>query len=312
MKLGELEPDDLEARLNRGGIFLQTGPFVCHLRSPLREIARAVHFGYADFSLAEEEGFADFHVRVAPAGGLRRWFRPQVLFFLDNRLAFVPFPLQAAVPVLEWGLNWCVSVHAHQYLMIHAAVLEREGRALILAGDSGAGKSTLCAALVLHRWRLLSDEITIVRPEDGRLVPLPRPVSLKNESIGVIRRRCPEGQIGPEWSDTVKGTVAHMRPPAESVRRADEMARAAWVIFPRFQPGLEPRSRRFPRGAALMRLADNSFNYSLLGARGFETMAGLVGRCNCYEFRYGDLQAAVERFDTLPLPGTSNGTGSDG
>ena len=67
--------------------------------------------------------------------------------------------------MLEWGLNWCVAGHAHQYLMLHAAALERNGRAVILPGDPGAGKSTLTAALMLSGWRLLSDEITLVDRE---------------------------------------------------------------------------------------------------------------------------------------------------
>jgi len=75
--------------------------------------------------------------------------------------------------------------------MLHAAVLEKNGRAVVLPGDPGAGKSTLTAALMLSGWRLLSDEITLVDRDDGLLVGLARPVSLKNASIDVIQRAFP-------------------------------------------------------------------------------------------------------------------------
>ena len=84
-------------------------------------------------------------------------------------------------------MNWCIAGHAHHYLMLHAAVLEKNGQAVILPGDPGAGKSTLTALLALSGWRLLSDEITLIDRDDGLIVPLARPVSLKNASIDVVR-----------------------------------------------------------------------------------------------------------------------------
>ena len=299
MKLGELGLEQLSERLRRDGVYLRTGPFVSHLRTPYRDVAAAVYACYGDFTLPSADEFVDFHVHLAPPPGFRRWLRPQVLFSVDDVVAFKPHPRRLAAPILEWGLNWCIAAHAHQFLMIHAAVLERNGRGVILAGEAGAGKSTLCAALVLRGWRLLSDEIALIRPQDGQLVPLSRPVSLKNESIGVIRDFAPEAQLGTEWRDTVKGTVAHMRPPAESVRRIHETASPGWVIFPRYQRGIRAEATRQTRGVALVRLADNSFNYSLLRLRGFQTMARLVDGCDCYKFRYSDLDEAVDRFDRL-------------
>lgn len=57
--------------------------------------------------------------------------------------------------LLQWGMNWCIAGHARHYLVLHAAVLERDGGAVVLPGDSGAGKSTLTAALMLAGRRLL-------------------------------------------------------------------------------------------------------------------------------------------------------------
>lgn len=117
--------------------------------------------------------------------------------------------------MLEWGLNWCVSMHAHHYLIIHAAVVEKNGLAAILPAPPGSGKSTLTAGLVLSGWRLLSDELTLIDRRTGLLHALPRPVSLKNQSIDVIRQFNPEAFINRVSHDTSKGSVAHMRPPRQ-------------------------------------------------------------------------------------------------
>ena len=44
---------------------------------------------------------------------------------------------------------------------------------------------------------------------------------------------------------------------------------------------------------------DIHLQVSVLGRQGFEMLAGLNDRCECFEFRYGDLEEALSRFDTL-------------
>ncbi len=204
--------------------------------------------------------------------------------------------------MFEWGLNWCVSSHANSYLIIHAAVIEKNGYAAIMPAPPGSGKSTLCAALINRGWRLLSDELTLVRVIDGKIVPLPRPVSLKNQSIDIIRQYAPGAVFSRKVSDTVKGTVAHMKPPSGSVAQASEIAQPGWIIFPKYQAGANAHLERQPKARAFMRLADNCFNYSLLGLKGFETVANMIDQAMSYDFTYSILDEAVEIFDALAPP----------
>lgn len=305
MNVSSLTPPELGSLLKQAGIFLQTGSFITHLQTSIPSVAEGIGLLYADYPLAEQGGFADFHVSLAPPRDLRRWFKPQVLFLSDGDAPFKPLPLDQAFPMLEWGLNWCVSSHANRYLIIHAAVVEKGGHAAILPAPPGSGKSTLCAALVHRGWRLLSDELTLVRIGDGKIIPLPRPVSLKNQSIDIIRRYEPDAIISRKVSDTIKGTVAHMKPPTDSVTRAAETAQAAWVIFPKYQAGEAARLEVLPQSRAFMRVADNAFNYSLLGTKGFETMANLIDASRCYDFTYSVLDEAIETFDALKPPAPS-------
>lgn len=63
-------------------------------------------------------------------------------------------------------------------LALHAGVVARAGRALVLPGPSGHGKSTLVAALLRAGWDYVSDESLCLRWVDGALVAYPRPLGL--------------------------------------------------------------------------------------------------------------------------------------
>ena len=297
MRLGELGPAALEDHLARG-LQLRTGPFVFRIESRLPDVARNLATLYPEFAL-ETEPFADFHVRIDSPGGLRRLYHPQAQFWVDGYTPFKPLPRDQAFAMLEWGMNWCIASHAHHYLMLHAAVLERHGHALIMPGDPGAGKSTLTAALMLDGWRLLSDEIALIDRDDGLLHGLARPVSLKNASIDVIRAHAAQAVLGEAARDTHKGTVAHLRPTDASLARVGEPAAPRWIVFPRWKAGAEARLTPHAKEAAFLHLASHAFNYSRLGQLGFRRAAGLMDACDCWDFEYGRLEDALARFREL-------------
>ena len=302
MRVGELAEREVAARLERPGLDLDTGPFVVRLETPIESLAEEVRFLYHDFPVVPDDGFVDFHVTIGRPSGLRRWWRRQAVFRFDGAMPFEPLPFRMAVPMLEWSLNWCAATEAHQYVMIHSAVVERNGLTIILPGVTGSGKSTLCAALVHRGWRLLSDEFALIRPRDGRLVPWPRPISLKGRSIDLIRRLAPEFRVGSSVPNTEKGTVAHLQPPTESVRRANDTAAPTWIVFPTYQADTPTCLSPLLRTRAFFRLADCSLNYELLGRRGFETLLQVMESCDAYDLTYGRLEEVLGLLDVLEPP----------
>lgn len=300
--LGELSPTDVRRRLRAGALRIGIGPFTVCLRSGLVPFGDWLRQLYRDYPVCARDGFSDFHIRIDTPNGVRRWWRPQVEFSVDGDIPFKPLPRSQACPFFEWGLNWCVAQRAQQYLIVHAAVVERDGFVLLLPGAPGAGKSTLCAGLVARGWRLFSDELALVRPGEALVDAFPRPVSLKDHSIPVIRAFAPDMVMGPPCHDTAKGTVVHVRPPASAVASADVPARPGWIVFPAFARGVETRLEPRAPEAAFRELLDNAFNYSVQGARGFSTLADLVEGCPPHTLQYGDLDAACEELESLAVP----------
>jgi HprK-related kinase A len=277
---------------------LQVGPFSVAVETPLARVIDNIDLHYHHHSAPGGE-FYDFHLRLDRPHNLRRWIRPQVQFAVDGHEPFTPLPLPQSYALFEWGLNWCLSVHMHRYLLVHSAVVERNGRLLILPGTPGSGKSTLCAALVSRGWRLFSDEIAVIDPESLETLPIPRPINIKNRSIEVIGSYAPDLQIGEVVADTTKGTVAHVTPPLDSVQRQRDTATPAWVIFPKYTPGSATSLTMMKGADALLALAGNAFNYHIHGARGFECLSRIAREASFAQLTYSDLDDVITKLDQM-------------
>ena len=62
---------------------------------------------------------------------------------------------------------------------LHAAALERDGRAVLLVAESGAGKSTTTWGLLHHGFRYASDELAPIDLSNGRIHGFPHALCLK-------------------------------------------------------------------------------------------------------------------------------------
>jgi HprK-related kinase A len=302
--VAELAPADLDRCLRHAGLRLRTGPVVAEIRSPLASLREGLALHYARHMVVPEGGFADFHVGVAPAPGLRGRAGGRVLFDSDGAKPFAPAPAEQGFALLEAGLDWCLWSHCHQYLMVRAAVLARGDRALLLPAPPGAGKSTLCAGLALGGgWRLLSDSLALVVPASGLVLPLARPIGLKNQSIDVVRTLAPTAEFGAEIRDAKAGRIAFASPPAQSVVDSQRPATPAWVVEPRFEVGAATRLRLQSRARGFMALVDNAFNYDVHGRAGFAAFARVIDRCRCLDLTYGSLPEAIDALDRLASSG---------
>lgn len=284
--------------LPRGDIHLRTGPFITRLTTNSGLVREGIELLYDPSCFIERSSFCDFHIAVT-SPPLRGVIRPKVQFVSDGTAVFFPSPARQALPVFEWGLNRVIAETVHHYLVIHAASVERGGRALILPGEPGSGKSTLTAGLVHRGWRLLSDEMTMIDPATAELVALARPISLKNDSIDLLRRFAPDAVLSRPAERTIKGTIALAKPPADSARRVDERALPAWIVFPTFEQGAASRLAPRPKAECFIELAANALNYSVLGPQGFDLLVDVVSRSQCFEFIYSDLEEGVRLFTEM-------------
>ena len=276
---------------------LRVGPVAFRIGSDWAAPVAALRSLYASYPAA---AVPDFTVRLAPPRPWRRWLRPQVAIGGDLTLpGAVPLPLAHALLAAEMAMNLQVALGWRRHLLLHAAVVERDGRAVVMTGESGAGKSTLAALLMARGWRLLGDEFALLGA-DGFLHPHPRLISLKNESIAAVAAALPHAVWGPRLLGTPKGDVRHLVPhlggTSANIRVCnDKVAIPALLLFPRF--GHPPATRQVVPSEAFARLTQASTNYTALGENGFSSLTRFVQQVPAIAIDYptGDAgTAAVE------------------
>lgn len=299
LRLAAVPDADLDRSLCCGAFRLMIGGVSIRIDSEISELRTGLRRIYNHYPVSIDGGRYDYDLQIRPASPLRRWFRRNAVFALSGQAPFLPMAAEHAHALFEWGLNWAIGSSMHQYLVLHSAVVEKNGKGVMLAATSGSGKSTLAAELVMRGWRLFSDELALIDGPEPTLIPFPRPVSLKNQSIELIQRRHPRAVLGPLAHDTHKGTIAHLMVPDDSVERAAEAVRPALIVFPKWSGDAELQVNPVGPGSAAMRLIDQSFNYSILGQLGFQRLADLVQSAEAWEVNYSSLDDVVDALEEL-------------
>jgi HprK-related kinase A len=297
--LSEIDSSDLARSIASPGIWLDLGAASVQVSGDASTLAAPLRTVYGAFPFSERTGWADVHVRIKRAAGLRRWIRPQVKLQAEGQVPFDPFPAGHSLPLFEWGCNWMIGRCCNDLLLLHSGALERDGFALLLPATPGSGKSTLTAALSQRGWRLLSDEFGAYDPAAGVFRAVLKPIALKNQSIAVIRHFSPSATFGPEFPNTRKGTVAHLAARPDAVARRHEPARPGAVVLPRWEAGSQTRFEPLGEHTLFPALAFNAFNYSLLGEVGFRAVVQLVRRCPAWQLVYSDLEDALATIERV-------------
>jgi HprK-related kinase A len=245
-----------------------------------------------------DNGIADYTVRLEPETRLRRWIRPSVAIRGDYMLPdAVPLALRHGLLAAEMGMNLQMALGQRKYLLLHAGSVERDGKVLIVTGESGAGKSTLSSLLGERGWRFMGDEFALIDPETGLAHPFPRPVSLKNKAIDVVRAECGEARLGPLMEATPKGDIRHLIPPAAAIAAMETPGKPALILFPRF--GHDRAIRPMGSSEVFVRLTQASTNYVALGERGFSALTTLVTNTPVRAIDYPDTDGAMALVEQL-------------
>jgi HprK-related kinase A len=273
------------------------GPRSFRIGSDWRAPVDAVNALYRDYPAAASP-IPDYTVRLEAAKFGRRLFRPSIAIRGDYTLPeAVPQSLAHGLISAEMAMNLQMALGERRFLLLHASSVEKDGKVLIMTGESGSGKSTLSALLASRGWRFMGDEFALIDPISGDVYPFPRPVSLKNEAIALMRGLLPSTRFGPVQLATAKGDICHLIPDGAAIAAMNDPSPPALILFPGF--GLPRAIRPVATSETFVRLTQASTNYTALGEAGFDALTRLVTRVPACAIDYPDTDTALALVEEL-------------
>lgn len=276
---------------------VRIGPVGFRIGSDWREPIAALENLYRDYT-KPEDGVADLNVRLFARRPWRRRLRSSVEIGGDFMLAeALPLPLEQGLLAAEMAMNLQLALGWRRHLLLHAACVERDGKALLLTGESGSGKSTLSALLGARGWRFMGDELSLLDLGSGAVHPFPRAISIKNAAIPVVEGAWQRQHSGPLLSGTPKGMIRHFVPPSDAIARMTEPATPALILFPTF--GGAAAVREMAVSEVFVRLTQASTNYVALAEPGFDALTQLVRTVPARAIDFPDAETAFSQIEAL-------------
>ena len=298
-RLGGFDRADVQAALAAGTLALHLGPFSMGLRADRMAVMPFLMDLYRDVPASLEAGvLTDVALCLRAPNAFRRFVRPQVLPDPGFETPAIPLPLYMSGLAMEMGFNLAVALKIFRFTIVHGGVVADEKGGILISAASGGGKSTLTAALMQQGFRLFSDEFAIIS-DDAELVPYPRPVSLKNQSIDLVRQMAGAGEVSATIAGTPKGRIAYRRARLSDIKAAQKRARPKLILFPNFQKNAAPEVSKLEPADAMMRLITSSTNYRVSGETGFKAFTSMVQSAPAYEITYGTLEESVKLVQSL-------------
>lgn len=312
-----LSEQQLDSRLTADGAQLEIGPFTVNVGLNFKNIRDEFIKIYKDYPYYDDEVIVDNYIRIYGRNFYRTYIKPQAHVDVGMHSDFIPLPARMGMVSLEMGLNWQVASACKQYLMFHAGVAAKDGVGLIMPAASGSGKSTLAAGLSYRGWQLHSDEFGLLDLETGKLVPYPRAVSLKNQSIKVMKDWVagvsddPLSHFTQEYDGTPKGTICYLRPPQNSIKQMHKRTKPNVVILPIFDASAKPEIRPITKTMAFFRTVMSSANYGDIGVDAFNAISKIINNSAVCEIVYPTLADAVNLVEEFVDKNVNAGGGND-
>jgi len=180
-------------------------------------------------------------------------------------------------------------------MLLHAAALARDGKALILAGKSGAGKTTLATWLTCHGFDYVSDELLCVDTQAMSLTGFGRPLHIKELGQALFA----EVIARDGGSAVMESPIGVHLSPARLGARVESSARPCALVLPSYGAAARFDLRPLSKAQAVAQLMGCLVNAREQPQHGLPAVLDLVQTVPVFAMSYSDVDQAGPRLQAM-------------
>lgn len=234
---------EVDLTADGGGILLRLGGWDVRIRGP-RAATRALRAVLSAVAIPEYD-LPPLEIVISETGQAAGTLGGSEVWTLD-------LPKRGwLAPLLGYTVGTATSI-LRDLLFVHAGAVELQGRGYVLVGPAGAGKTSAASILVRNGAAYLSDEVALLDPAQGRLLPFALPLAVKPWTARAAGTFPPARQVASE------GGVRYLLP---SRRVSGSVPLHALILLDPGRPSREVAD--LPRAEMLLALSQHasSFRY---------------------------------------------------
>jgi len=184
-------------------------------------------------------------------------------------------------------------VNDYDFLLnLHAGVVAKGDRCILLPAASGSGKSSLTAALTHAGFSYFSDEVGLIQRGTLQVIPVPLAVCVKSTAFDLMSRYYPGIWQLPAHKRNDGKVVAYVQPGPGETRRGPGLV--SHIFFPRYAEGEPTRLEPLSRSVGFTRLMDQCVALRCrLDRDNVRDMVCWISKIDCYALTFSSLDEAV-------------------
>ena len=173
---------------------------------------------------------------------------------------------------------------------LHAAVLERDGKGLLLVGRYDSGKTSYAIELCREGWNLLSDDVALIDPRSLSVDWFPKPLGIKRSPWNELR-----GLLGPEFDWMPIPSDAFLLP-ADAFSLTKTVDRVETIVFLEFDGTANPAICEVSVARAASLCADCS---GAVDQKTLDTWLALARNAQCVLLVHAGVKSGMFPLDSL-------------
>ncbi len=192
---------------------------------------------------------------------------------------------------LQWLIHREVLSGITDRIRIHAGCGEWEGKRFLVVGDKGVGKTTLMVSLLLAGFRVVGDELALVR--EGKAMPFPRRFNIKEESTGLLPKMKPLFESLPYNMTYYNQKMYSLSPQDAGYDWKIDEGEVRAIIYLERNHGGKTRMEECPKYRMVEKIMPMSFLSETADHLKIGELCRLIDNADCSILHIGDLEGAV-------------------